>query len=243
MPTPLDTRAQLRVDVLNRADANAAGGATHWDLTAGTGEVDRQLGIVHMQEWRRVLNASPFYQLATFTPTTDGFGNVPLSALSGGTGDNQQNLYRVVGVSNGVLGSNAMFYSEVKSQEIPRYMLIAQTGTSLVYYVWFRNGQQITVPGNVGVQLTVFTNYTPTRFDQLASDASLVSLPDDYIDIFAYEGAARLLMKGGAETEASMALKGQAEELRKDRLQDLARTGIAPWTVAADDSRFDWGSQ
>lgn len=241
MPTPQSTRAQLRTDVLNWMDAQAAGGSSHWDQTAGTGEVDRRLAMVHMQEWRRVLNAIPWYQLTQYQPVTDANGNVPFTALSSGTGDAQQNMYRVLAVASGLLGTNGLFYSEVKSQEIPQYLLIASTG--IQYNVWFPNGRQITVPGNLSTQLTVWVNWTPTRFDQLASDGSLVALPDDYEDIFALEGAARLLMKGGAETPASLDLKNQAEEQRRDRLQDLARVGIAPWTVASGDSRMDWGSQ
>jgi hypothetical protein len=241
MPTPQSTRAQLRTDVINWMDAAAAGGASHWDLTAGTGEVDRRLGMVHMQEWRRVLNAAPFYQLAIYTPTTDINGNVPLSALFGGSGDNQTNLYRVVSIATGLIGQNGIFLDEVQSQAIPRYLMMANTG--IQFNKWFRNGNQIMMPGNLSVQVTIWTNYTPTRFDQLASDSSLVSLPDDYEDIFAIEGAARLLMKGGAETPASLDLKNQAEEQRRDRLQDISRLGIAPWTVAAGDSAIEWGGQ
>jgi hypothetical protein len=241
MPTPQSTRAQLRTDVINWMDAAAAGGASHWDVTAGTGEVDRRLGMVHMQEWRRVLNSNAYYQIATYTPVTDANGNVPLSALFGGTGDAQQNLYRVVAVATGLVGQNGIFLNEVQSQQIPRYLMLAQTG--IQYNKWFRNGQQLTMPGNFSMQMTIWTNYTPTRFDQLASDSSLVSLPDDYEDIFALEGAAHLLMKGGAETPASVDLKGQAEEMRRDRLQDLSRLGIAPRTVAAGDSSIEWGSQ
>lgn len=241
MPTPQSTRAQLRTDVINWMDAQAANGASHWDVTPGTGEIDRRLGIVHMNEWRRVLNAAPFYQLAVYTPVTDANGNVALSNLFGGSGDAQQNLYRIVAIAQGLVGSNGVFLDEVKSQDIPRYLQLAQIG--IQYNKWFRNGQQITMPGNISMQMTIWTNYTPTRFDQLASDSSLVSLPDDYEDIFAIEGAAHLLMKGGAETPASVDLKGQAEELRRDRLQDLSRLGIAPWTVAAGDSAVEWGSQ
>ncbi len=241
MPTPQSTRAQLRTDVINWMDAAASGGASHWDITAGTGEVDRRLGMVHMQEWRRVLNAMPWYQVTQYTPVTDANGNVPFTALSSGTGDNQQNMYRILSVGSGLAGANGLFYTEIKTQEVAQFLQIATTGVQ--YNAWFPNGRQITVPGNLSTQLTVWVNWTPTRFDQLASDSSLVSLPDDYEDIFALEGAARLLMKGGAETPASIDLKNQAEEQRRDRLQDLSRVGIQPWGVSADDNRWDWGSQ
>src|SRR6185312_13634682 len=98
MPTPQSTRAQLRTDVINWMDAAAAGGSSHWDTTAGTGEVDRRLGMVHMQEWRRVLNAMPWYQVTQYTPVTDANGNVAFTALSSGSGDNQQNMYRILSV-------------------------------------------------------------------------------------------------------------------------------------------------
>lgn len=230
MPTLPSTRLQLRTDVANIADAYEA---PRWDFTPG-GEVDRRLAAVHMREWKRVLNANALYNCAPIAITTDPNGNIPLTSLSTGTGDAQQNLYRVLAV-----GFNNFYYAEKKRGEY--FLIEAQQG--VVYYIWYRNGAQITCPGTLSTAGTVFVNWTPTRWDQLASDSSIVGLPTDYEEIFAHEGAARLLMKGGAETQASLELKGLAEEMRQDILQDLSRIGIAPWSIEASDSHFDWAGQ
>jgi hypothetical protein len=187
-----------------------------------------------MEEWRRVLDVAPYYQVIQYTPTCDGTGFIPLTSLSQGSGDLQQNLYRILSVS-----FNNFIYQEVVPKD---YFLANQNG--VVYYCYFRNGQGISVPGLANQQATgIWVNWTPTRFDQLSTDNSFVGLPDDYYDIFTLSGAAALLFKGGAEAEAASALMAEADQKRRDRLQNLARLSINPIQVQYDDNRFDWAAQ
>ncbi|MEO5589947.1 MAG: hypothetical protein ABIS03_10210, partial [Gemmatimonadaceae bacterium] len=62
------TKAQLRTSTSNIADAN---GSTRWSTTATTGEVDIIMGYVHAREWKRILNAAPYYRTNKVTPTSD----------------------------------------------------------------------------------------------------------------------------------------------------------------------------
>lgn len=229
------TRAQLRTDVVNVMDA---AGSTKWDTTMGTGEMDRRLGVVHRREWKRILNANPNYVLAMYTPTTDGSGNIPLSALSSGSGDTQQNVYRVR-----IVGFGANEYQYV---EASRFLLPGLIGSAP--FVWYQNyaGSPpvacITIPNMLNTQASgIWVNWLPTRFDKLASDASVPLLPEDYEDVFALEGAAALLMKGGEETGASQEFRAEADRLRKDLLADMARLSTSPATVAYGDSQWEWG--
>ncbi len=222
------TRGQLRTDVLNLADAY---GSPRWDVTAG-GEVDRRLGMVHAREWKAILQAAPYYQISQLTPTTDPNGVIPLSALSTGSGDTLQQMYRILGV-----WFNNFRYEYVEARNWLQTAIVP-----IQDFVWFRSGSAITVPGAPSTQATaIFVNWWPQRFDQLSSDSVPVGLPPDYDDIFALAGAARLLMKGAAETEASAALKAEAAEARADLLADLARISTDPQTIGFVDNPLDWG--
>ena len=224
------TRAELRQDVLNIADAYQS---PRWDATQG-GEVDRRLGIVHMREWKRILNANAYYQTQKYVVTTDANGNIPLTALSTVNGDSTQTLYRIL-----VVAFNNIKYEEV----LPKNYYLS-TLAGLQDFVWFRDGANIVVPNSPTTTASgIWVNWVPQRFDQLAGDTSIVSLPPDYDDVFSYEGAAALLTKGAAETDAAGELRAYADSLRQDLLQDIARVGIEPLRVTYDDSPRDWGSQ
>lgn len=226
------TRSQLRTDVLDLADANGSG---RWNTTAGgSGEVDRRLGMVHMREWRRILNAAPYYRFAKRTPTFDSSGKVAITHASMGTytGDSQERVFRIL-----LLSVNNTPYEFVEAK---RYVLATANGESL--RCWYREGDNIVVPDAANLTATgVWVNHLPTRFDQLSGDGVSVTLPDDYDDIFVYEGAGELLMKGGAESGTSGEFFGMARRLRDDMLSDLARISGNPMGFEYPDSRHEWG--
>lgn len=222
------TRAQARTDVLLIADAY---GSARWDATPG-GEVDRRLGMVHAKEWKLILNANRYYNFQMLTPTTDLNGVIPFTSLTTGTGDTTQNFYRVVKVMVG----NCV-YQFVSG---PEYLALPQT--ALPAFIWYQSGSTMVIPNALTTQTTgVWVNWYPMRFDLLAGDASVVVLPQDYDDIFAYAGAARLLSKGGAETGASAELTAMADAMRLDLLADIARVSTDPQTMRYTDSPWDWG--
>ena len=226
------TRSQFRTDVLNLADASGSG---RWDTTAGgSGEVDRRLGMVHMREWRRILNAAPYFRFAKRTPTFDSSGKIALSdaSMSTATGDSQERVFRVLLVS---VNNTPYEYVEAKD-----YALATVNSESL--RVWYREGDYLVVPDAASLTATgVWVNHLPTRFDQLSADGQTVTLPDDYDDVFVYEGAGEILMKGGAESSAAADFFAIADRRRTEILSDIARLSGKPISFQYGDSRYEWG--
>lgn len=229
------TRAELRTRVLEAADATSSG---RWDNTPGTGIVDRHLGIVQLKEWRRILNACPYYRVASRTPVADASGRITFAQLSDATNpDAAQTVYRVLQVA----------FNNVALREVnPKDAYLAGVGSGnpypFQYGIWYRDDAGILVPGYANETATaIHVNHLPTRADKLTGDTVLVEFPDDYEDILVYEGAARLLSKGAAETGAAAELKALAEDDRRDMLQDLSRTQAGPWVLQFPDIAAEWG--
>lgn len=224
------TRAELRQDVINLADAY---GSPRWDASIG-GEVDRRLGMIHRQEWTKILNSAPYYTMTQLTPTTDGNGVIPVASLSTGSGDAFQQFYRII----------AVYVNNFRYEYVDARKWVQTAIMPIQDFVWFWTGASITLPNAKNVTLTgLWVNWTPQRFDLLATDLSVVQLPPDYDDIFTNEGAAALLMKGATQSAAAAELRAYAEQKRADRLADLARISIDPTKVEYDDSTMNWGGQ
>lgn len=227
------TRAQLRTRVLRRMDAVSSG---RWDTTAGSsGEVDQVLGFIFDREWRRILNANPFYRTNRVQPTSDASGLYSISALSTGSGDTAKRFYRIIGV----------VINEAVYEEVTKKNYILGSSLNIGYRVWYRDGDQIatlpveqnkTLSGNEGFHV----NWIPTRIDNLAADDSNVDFPDGYEEILCLEAAAFLLAKGGAETDTTAAFRALAESLRQEMLADIQRFSIAPMRTQYPDSPYDW---
>lgn len=226
----MSTRAELRTDALNIADANGSG---HWDDSAG-GEVDRRGGIVHAREWKRILNAAPWTRTAQRTPTADASGRVLLSTLSDTSApDAKERLFRIL-----VVAFDNRAYEEVDAKS---YVLAAVNGQAR--RCWYRDGSYLVAPDAASLTATgIWVNHTPTPLHKLSADAVTVELPDDYDDVLAYEWAAMLLTKGAAETQAAAELKALAEEMRAELLADLARVSTKPLAFGYGDHPGDWGA-
>jgi hypothetical protein len=102
--------------------------------------------------------------------------------------------------------------------------------------------QVLPVEASATVKLWVVS--LPTAFVGLAESDS-VSTPSDaqehtFHEIVALEAAALLLFKGGAEMTAGTQLQQQAEGLRRQMLNDLARVGDGPVVMRHGDSAYDW---
>lgn len=230
------TRSSLRTRILQLADAVSS---SRWDstTTGAAGEVDQHMGIVHAREWRRILNANSYYRAAKRTPTVDSSGRIAISDLTSGSGDSAERFYRVL-----LMSINDLPYREITGKD--GFMATVQQVTSSpLYGVWFRQGDYLIVPDAANATNTdIWVNHLPTRADNLATDASTVVFPDDYEDILAYETAAILLSKGAAEVDAAAALKALAEDMRRDMLQDIARTSTRPLVMQFPDTAQEWGS-
>lgn len=194
------------------------------------------LGNVFDGEWSNILNAAPYYTFALRTVAQDSNGQILQSALNSGSGDNQQNYYRVLNVSDG--NTN---YSETRYQDVP---LATSTNYFPPYgYAYYIVGDYIQfLPVGSGVQMTIGVNHKPTNIADLASDTSVVTFPESSELILAYAAASKLLNKGGAESAAAQVLARMADEERASMLDDLRRRTINPTRMAYPDSRSDWGN-
>lgn len=232
----MTTRAQLRTDALNIADAN---GAQRWDTTEGTGEVDRRLSFVYDREWRRILDAQPYALTAKRTPTADSDGKIALTELSvatsgGGGSITTERLYRILLVAFG-----GYPYEDASQQS--RDFFLAQLHGG-VGRRWYRDATQLWVPQAAGLTADgVWVNYLPRKFTLYASDDTEVELPDNYDDIFAHEAAAALLVKGGAETGAALELKAFAREMRDEYLASYQKLSLNPLGFRYSDDPSEWG--
>lgn len=194
------------------------------------------LGNVFDGEWSNILNAAPYYTFALRTVTQDSNGQVTFASLNSGSGDSQQNYYRILNVSDG--NSN---YSETRYQDVP---LATSTNYFPPYgYAYYLVGDYAQfLPIGSGVQMTIGVNYKPTNIADLSSDAAIITYPDSSELILAYAAASKLLNKGGAESAAAQVLARMADEERASLLDDLRRRTINPTRMAYPDSRGDWGN-
>lgn len=192
------------------------------------------LNGVYESEWSNVLSAAPYYTFAQRVVTTDGTGQIPLSALNSGSGNAEENFYRILSVTDG-----NVLYDETRFQDVP----VAVTSNYLPTYprLYYLAGDVLQVlPVASGVPLTVTVNWKPTALADLDSDTVTVRWPDNDHLVLVYEAASKLLLKGGAETSAAMDLKRVAREEREEMLDDLRRRTINPTRLAYPDQKYDW---
>lgn len=222
------TRTQLRTRALKRADADGSG---RWDATAA-GEVDQLGGIVFDREWRRILNANPYYKFNTVTLNSDSAtGRYPIASLTTGAADAVKRFYRIIGVR-----IDDVMYEEVPFKE----WTLAETLAMSPRVWWYEGDNIMALPKALSKPGVFSVNYIPCRIDNLAGDGSTVDFPDGYEDVLVLEWAKHILIKGGAETQEALTMGALAEELRTDMLQDIARRSTNPLRMRYADSAWDW---
>lgn len=231
------TRAQIRTQVLNNADAV---GSSRWDsATAGQqGETDQKIARAFDRWWARILNANPRYRHGHRTPTTSATGLIALTDLASGSADTLERLYRVLGV---VIANVRYEFAQDAARYEQAWAINAGTGPR----VWWRSGAALyTLPAVASTVVTgVWVNHRPQFISALATDASTVTFPDGYEDVGNYEAAADLLMKGAEETGASLELRAMARSLGDEMLSDLARDSADPLRIAYGDASDDWAGR
>jgi len=106
---PSVTLQQLVTDTREYMDAV---GSTRWsDNTIKT-----VLNNVFDNEWSNILNAAPYYTFGLRQVTTDANGQFAFTDLNAGSGDNEQNFYRVMSVSDG-----NVLYDQTRFQDVVNY--------------------------------------------------------------------------------------------------------------------------
>lgn len=221
------SRAELVT--LTREVMDATGSERWSDST-----ITSALNLVYDDEWSNLLNATQYYTYAMRTVTTDANGVVAFTDLNSGGGDSQQNMYRILSVSDG-----NVLYSQTRFQDVP----LATTTNYLPTYprLYYIVGEQMQVlPVDGGISLYVAVNYKPTSLSDLATDASTITFPLGGEWVLANEAGARLLNKGGAESNAAQVLKREAAEIRAGILDDIRRRTINPTMLAYPDQKYDW---
>lgn len=222
-------RSTLRDDVMKQADAF---GAQRWDVSAG-GEVDRRISGVYDKIWRRILNANRFYRAGKRTPTSDAVtGRYALTDLDAGAGNTQERFYRILqiivdGVRYGPPGA-LTDYNNADDQLDRRVAYLE--GTNLAVFPL-----QLSKAADA-----IWVNWIPQRPAALAADTDSVVFPDGHEEVLVVLSAARLLMKGGAETQASLELKNEVAEDYEELLQDVARLSTDPLVMQFSDNASEW---
>lgn len=193
------------------------------------------LNQVFDSEWDLLLDAAPYYTFAMRDATTDANGQVALTALNSGTGDSQQNMRRILSVSDG-----NVLYSETRFQDVPLATTTNYLSTYPQMYYIAGDNMQI-LPVSSGVALKIGVNYKPTTILDLASNASTVDYPANSHLVLVYAAASQLLRKGGSESNQAMVLSKMAEEERAALFDSLRRRTINPTRMAYPDLKYEWG--
>ncbi len=205
-------------------------GSTRWSEPI----IKTVLNSVFDGEWSNILNAAPYYRFAQRQVTTDVNGQFAFTTLNAGSGDSQQNFYRIMSVSDG-----NVLYGQTRFQDVP----LATTTNYLPTYprLYYIAGQSVQIlPVTSSASLYVGVNYKPTSISSLASVTSVIDYPDNAHLILVWMAASQLLLKGGTEAAAASNLKGLADDERKTLLDDIRRMTINPTMMAYPDQKYDW---
>jgi hypothetical protein len=193
------------------------------------------LNSVFDAEWSNILNAAPYYTFSQRLLATDANGQIAFSAMNSGSGDTQQNMYRILSVNDG-----SVLYTETSFQSVP----LATTTNYLPTYprLYYVAGQAIQLlPVATGTSVYVAVNYKPTPLSELAGITSTIDFPPNAEYIIIWAAAAQLLLKGGAESRAASDLKRLADDEREALLDDIRRRTINPTRMAYPDQKYEWG--
>lgn len=219
-------KSDLRTAVLNAADAY---GSPRWNADVG-GEVDFWIGQTMDQEWRRILDASPFYRTNRVTITSNSSGYYQVSDLT----VTNQRLNKVI-----ALTIDNIVYEETKAN---KYVLANTYNTAVPQYLWWFEGDQImALPKQTTKAALVLVNTIPERFPNISNESDAVVWPDGYEQVLVWAAAAMLLNKGGVESGPGMSLDMKAEAIRADMLGDLKRRTLHAGLMLYNDSAMEWG--
>ena len=215
------TKAAIIAAARERADATRSGRWTDADLGI-------MLGALHWREWGHILSANKMYKTNTVTVTPDANGLILKSDLSTAT----KIAFRVITVKN-----ESRFFTQIDYKDAPTPANFTYNGT----YSWYENGDSIQmVPLSVD-PITVVVNCRPKKASAL-DDGDTVDFPEGHEHVLVYGLAGEMLLKGGAETEASMDLFNFQRVLREDMLSDIRRFSTRPSLMEPMDDPADWGS-
>lgn len=196
------------------------------------------LGFAFREEWKGLLDASPYYRFAQRSVTTDSDGQFTLASLDSGSGDSEQNLNKILTVTDG----NAVVYRETEFMAVP--LGTVGTANALEYdrRYYLRGDSVQMLPTTGGLALTVTVNYFPTPIDDLSGDSIEADFPAGYENVVALCAASDALLKGGAEAGATNDLQQLAQKYRQALYADVARRTATPTLLSFSDRAAEWGA-
>lgn len=191
--------------------------------------------MVHLDEWRKLLNEAPYYQTATRSVALDANRQFAWSALSSGSGNARESVYRVLEMTDA--DGRTILY-----QQPDRVTLAQGASAETTQRLWTRNGANVQTFGTQpNTTITVLVNWTPTPIGALASDSDSFAWVEHWEPVLYYECAAFALSKGGRETGEANELLRMADNLRQRLLADIRRESATPYILGADDQPWEWG--
>lgn len=195
------------------------------------------LGMAFRDEWQGMLDTNPYYRFAKRSVTTDSNGAFLLTDLNSGGGDAQQNLFKIITLTD---GANTV-YRETDWRQVP--LALSGTEDYLSYdrqYYLIGDTVQI-LPQTGSLSLQVGVNWTPTPIDELASDLSLVDFPAGHEHLLTLVASGMALAKGGAETQSAADILALAKQRRDALYGDISRLTSNPTFMQFPDHSSVWG--
>lgn len=215
-------------------DANLAATTTspRWDLLT----IKAVGSQVFAEEWSNILDTNPYYRFNEVSATTNSSGQVTVASLTTGSADTVKNFARVLsGFSDGVV-----LYRETDYRNVPLATTTSyQAPWDYLYYLAGSNFQLLPVTASLAV--TCWVSWTPCNLNALASGASTIDFPTDHEYLLVWATAAKLLLKGGAESGAAQTLLGLADDARKSMLGSVGRLTTRPSFLMFQDTAASWG--
>lgn len=188
----------------------------------------------HDAGWKRILRTNRTYRVQELSLAQDALGQIPITSLTTGTGNNAKRFYRLLAAANGTT-----YYAPVNDQFAPLEPSIRPTGGG---YTVSRMGDNLQfTPVESGAVMRLAVSHLPTAPDDLASDASEVTWPEGHEWVLAYEAASLLASKGAGEVGASLFNKDQANEQWRELLAEVSRFSVTVPTIRPADDISDWG--
>lgn len=195
------------------------------------------LGMAFRDEWQGMLGTNPYYRFAKRSVTTDSNGAFLLTDLNSGGGDAQQNLFKIVTLTD---GANTV-YRETDWRQVP--LALSGTEDYLSYdrqYYLIGDTVQI-LPQTGGQSLQVGVNWTPTPIDELSNDLAVVDFPAGHEHLLTLVAAGMALAKGGAETQSAADILALAKQRRDALYGDISRLTSNPTFMQFPDHSSVWG--
>lgn len=192
-------------------------------------------GMVHVDEWRKLLGASPYLRTQRLNIVILADNRFAWSTLSSvGTGNTKRTVHRVLQMQDAA-GNNVQYVQP------DRLHLVGDTGSvQSSDALWTRVGDDVQLFGCTS-PVSVLINWTPCSIAGLASDSDQIDFPDEYLPVLYYDTAALALSKGGRETAEARELMQTADLFRQRMLAAYQRMSSEPWVLPAADAPWEWG--